>query len=298
MYPATAHSPLPPAQSTPPVWQRAKPLRYQRCQLTRNQRKLEHYRFSGFHLVFIETGQGWHWVDNQRMSVEAGDLFLIPPNSLYEPKGLETTQHWIVTFTPDILIAGQVTSEGRIIQPIELLLGMFIRNQGTVVNHLQVSFDDRSLWLMHLRQLETELKNQNCSLTESARKLMVNLLCEVTRLATPHLNQTWFLSHPLLGRVFQYIERNYRRKISLSDVAESVGLSPSYLTDLVRRQTGQTILNWIIEYRMAEARYLLLETKYSIEQIAESVGYLDTSYFIRQFRQVHQITPQAWRNIQ
>jgi AraC-like DNA-binding protein len=298
MYPATAHSPLPPSQPTHPVWQQAKPLRYQRCQLTRNQRKLEHYRFSGFHLVFIQRGQGWHRVDNQRMSVEAGDLILIPPNSLYEPKGLVSTLHWIVTFTPDILIAGQITPKGRIIQPIELLLGMFIRNQGATVNHLQVNLSDRSLWLEHLQQLEQELHNQECALTESARKLMVNLLSEVTRLATPHLNQTWFLSHPLLGKVFQYIERNYRRKISLSDVAESVGLSPSYLTDLVRRQTGQTILNWIIEYRMAEARYLLLETKYSIEQIAESVGYLDTSYFIRQFRQVHQITPQAWRNIQ
>jgi AraC-like DNA-binding protein len=298
MYPATAHSSLPTPQPTHPDWQRAKPLRYQRCQLTRNQRKLEHYRFSGFHLVFIEMGQGWHQVDDQKMSVTAGDLFLIPPNSTYEPKGLVTTLHWIVTFTPDILIAGQITPKGRIIQPIELLLGMFIRNQGAVVNHLQVSPSDRSLWLGHLQHLEQELQSQDCSPTESTRKLIVNLLGEVTRLATPHLNQTWFLSHPLLSQVFQYIERNYRRKISLSDVAESVGLSPSYLTDLVRRQTGQTILNWIIEYRMAEARYLLLETKYSIEQIAESVGYLDTSYFIRQFRQVHQITPQSWRNVQ
>lgn len=68
-----------------------------------------------------------------------------------------------------------------------------------------------------------------------------------------------------------------------------------YLTDLVRRETGRTVLNWILERRMAEARCLLLETARSVNQIAEAVGYLDTGYFIRLFRRSNGKTPQAWR---
>lgn len=107
-----------------------------------------------------------------------------------------------------------------------------------------------------------------------------------------------FPANPQLREVFDFIEANYRQAISLSDVAKAVRYSPAYLTDLVRRQTGQTVNNWIVERRIAEACYLLLETDKTVNQIAEAVGYLDSSHFIRHFRQIHKMPPNAWRNAQ
>ena len=104
-----------------------------------------------------------------------------------------------------------------------------------------------------------------------------------------------FPSIPKLSECFNFIEANYHQQISLRDVAQAVGYSPAYLTDLVRRQTGQSICRWIINRRMAEACRLLLATNQSVQAIAEAVGYFDTSYFIRQFRQLNGMTPQAWR---
>lgn len=102
-------------------------------------------------------------------------------------------------------------------------------------------------------------------------------------------------SQPLLSNVFRFIETNYQQSISLREVAEAVGRSPAYLTDLVRRETGKTVLNWIIERRMAEARRLLLETEHSVEWIAEAVGYFDRRHFSRQFLRFHDATPHTWR---
>jgi YesN/AraC family two-component response regulator len=102
-------------------------------------------------------------------------------------------------------------------------------------------------------------------------------------------------SDPDLREVFRFIEANYNQPITLSDVAETVGYSPAYLTNLVRRQTGQTVQGWIIERRMAAARSLLLETNQRVEEIAAQVGYYHTVHFFRQFRQYHGTTPQAWR---
>ncbi|MCU0534301.1 MAG: DNA-binding response regulator [Hydrococcus sp. Prado102] len=98
-----------------------------------------------------------------------------------------------------------------------------------------------------------------------------------------------------LQNVFDYIEANYNREIALSDVAQAIGYSPAYLTNRVKHETGRTINAWIIERRMAAARSLLLETDWSVEQIANSVGYLNASYFFRQFRQYQGTTPKAWR---
>lgn len=100
---------------------------------------------------------------------------------------------------------------------------------------------------------------------------------------------------PLLSKAFSFIEENYQNQISLREVAKEVGLSSAYLTDLIRRKTGKTVLTWITERRMAEARKLLLETNQSIEQITEAVGYFDRRHFSRLFLRFHKSTPHAWR---
>ncbi|MGB7443291.1 MAG: helix-turn-helix domain-containing protein [Coleofasciculaceae cyanobacterium] len=107
-----------------------------------------------------------------------------------------------------------------------------------------------------------------------------------------------FPSYPQIGQVFKFIEENYYQSISLSDVAVAVGYCPAYLTDLVRRCTGQTVNHWIIERRMVAARTLLLETNQCVHQIAQALGYQYDSHFFRQFRQFHETTPQAWRKAQ
>ncbi|GEM_PF-2284477 len=103
-------------------------------------------------------------------------------------------------------------------------------------------------------------------------------------------------SRPSLTKVFSFIEANHRNPISLRDVAQAVGYSGAYLTNLVQQETGRTVLQWITEYRMAEARLLLLKTQKSVNQIAIDVGYQSTEHFIRQFKKIHNKTPNAWRN--
>jgi AraC-like DNA-binding protein len=107
-----------------------------------------------------------------------------------------------------------------------------------------------------------------------------------------------FPNNPQLSQVFQFIEANYSQPISLSDVAVAVGYCAAYLTDLVRRNTGYTVNDWIAERRMLAARALLLESDQCVSQIAQAVGYQHEGYFFRQFRRHHGITPQAWRKAQ
>ncbi|BAZ71109.1 transcriptional regulator (plasmid) [Fischerella sp. NIES-4106] len=107
-----------------------------------------------------------------------------------------------------------------------------------------------------------------------------------------------FPSIPLLCEVFEFIELNYHQSIRLKEVAQAVGYSSAYLTDLVRRLTGKTVNNWIVERRIAEASTLLLETNYSVEEIALKVGYQNINHFYCQFRNYYKNTPRAWRESQ
>ena len=133
--------------------------------------------------------------------------------------------------------------------------------------------------------VSVHLKQENLSTTTESEK-------------SNTLRTSIFPSIPRLSEVFEFIELNYHQSIRLKEVAQAVGYSSAYLTDLVRRLTGKTVNNWIIERRIAEASTLLLETNDSVDEIALKVGYQNINHFYCQFRDYYKNTPRAWRETQ
>jgi len=143
-----------------------------------------------------------------------------------------------------------------------------------------------------------------CSIEELLRAITTRLqkqqkileLVDPRRLNQSPAPQHLPLCYPQLSLVFNFIEAHFCEQISLKDVALHVGYSPAYLTTLMQRETGRTVNCWIAEYRMAQARSLLLKANLSINEVATHAGFLDTCHFIRKFRQYHKTTPKAWRD--
>jgi AraC-like DNA-binding protein len=91
------------------------------------------------------------------------------------------------------------------------------------------------------------------------------------------------------------IDRDYATLQGPSDVAGQLGKSLSYVTDLMREQTGYTMATWLREKRLFAASLLLAERTPSIIDVALAVGYGDAGHFARQFVRRFGITPSAWR---
>ncbi len=158
----------------------------------------------------------------------------------------------------------------------------------SISNSEIISLDSTQLDKPHLSQ---EYKSEYKSAVNSAEILEPYL----SKIRIDY--ESIFAFDPLLSKVFQFINKYYYQPITLCNVAQAVGYSSAYLTDLVRRQTGKTVNHWIIEYRMIAARTLLLETNFSVNQIASAVGYHNEGHFFRQFRKHHKTTPLGWRKI-
>lgn len=99
----------------------------------------------------------------------------------------------------------------------------------------------------------------------------------------------------LVSDALRFIETRCLGPLSLGDVAAFVRRSPSHVSTAVRRATGQSVTEWIIAGRLAEARRRLLHSDEMVDVIAERVGYADPTHFIRLFRRAHGATPAAWR---
>lgn len=93
-----------------------------------------------------------------------------------------------------------------------------------------------------------------------------------------------------------YIERNYNRDTSISDVAHYVALSVNYFANLFKKRTGETIGEYITTVRIREAQRLLRQSDFMVSEIAYIVGYRSPYYFSRVFRKAVNQSPTEYRD--
>lgn len=93
-----------------------------------------------------------------------------------------------------------------------------------------------------------------------------------------------------------YIYGHLHEKIHAVTLAEHVGLNRSYLSTLFKKETGQTISDYILSKRMEAACNMLRYSEYTYAEIAATLAYSSQSHFIRVFRAQTGYTPKEYRN--
>ena len=99
-----------------------------------------------------------------------------------------------------------------------------------------------------------------------------------------------------VNTVIQYLNIHYSQKIVLEELAELVHTSQTYLSKLFKRETGQTVIDYLNGLRIQEAKRLLITTSKSVDEVAQDVGFSSPKYFTRIFRAYTETTPSAFRN--
>jgi AraC-like DNA-binding protein len=154
---------------------------------------------------------------------------------------------------------------------------------------------ERARWQSRFRYLLDELCTHRGDDGGIVYAVLKSFLLDIMQFIRPAGEVDVPSGRGVLEAVFQYIDAHYRSAITLRDVAAIVHFSPAYLTDLVRRETGRPIHQWISKRRLDAARSLLAETDRPIAEIAEDVGFRDPTYFGRYFSKTTGQTPRAWR---
>jgi YesN/AraC family two-component response regulator len=98
-----------------------------------------------------------------------------------------------------------------------------------------------------------------------------------------------------IERIKDYIRRNSDKKITLKDAADLVCLCPKYLSRIFQERTNTGFNEYALSLKIENARGYLENSDYSIEQIAEKLGYQNSESFIRLFKRTQRLTPAAYR---
>lgn len=92
------------------------------------------------------------------------------------------------------------------------------------------------------------------------------------------------------------IHARIQEPLTIKEVARQVHLNPSYFSVLFKEETGVNFTDYLTMYRIRKAKKLLLETDAGLDEISERIGYQTTSYFIKTFKKLEQMTPNEFRN--
>jgi len=96
--------------------------------------------------------------------------------------------------------------------------------------------------------------------------------------------------------VLSYVHENYATTtLSNKEIASHFGYHPDHLSNLIRQETGRSLHQYIIYYRLQIAKNYLLTTQLGISEIAWRCGFCSSAYFIKVFRENIGMTPKAYR---
>jgi len=234
-----------------------------------------HYH-DGFEIYYLIKGEVRYFLDNKIFNLSAGDIILIPPNTLHKTN--------IISDIPAERLLIDFTSQFFKKNDNDPLFSGF--NSFLVENPQQ--------YTKILTCIEDEFLSQNPQYEDMIRSLLSIFLISQSRSATTHNNDR---HSPFIERIINYINENYSENISLDSLSDKFSISKNYLSKLFKSKTGFGINEYLNIIRIKNARHLIISTNFSMSKISTLCGFNDSNYFSTVFKKNHGMSPIKYRKL-
>lgn len=147
---------------------------------------------------------------------------------------------------------------------------------------------------MHLDSTSSAyaIKIEQTHSLDTMPSLMVEMFRAYCRLVRKHAMKDY---SPPIQKALIYIDANLTGNLNLSSLADTLNVSSSYLSTLFKKETGQTLTEYINTRRVRHAKHLLESTRLQIQTVAQHCGIVDVQYFSRVFKRITGMTPKEYR---
>lgn len=256
----------------------------------RPQEQIGVHQRNTWELSYVIKGQGERILDETRASFAEHDLVLVAPN----------VEHgWI--FDPN-----HTDAEGN----IECITVQWTAEMLSQLSRLFPAWEEVKEQILAINQCAVFDAARSNALVDKLMRLdqcddihfpmvfldlILSILHEITSAQFIEKLARLSIAEQRLRQIDIYTSCNYARNISLTDVAQHVGMNRSSFCSFFKRETGQTYLTYLNSYRLKVARQLIEQREESISAICWQCGFNDLGYFDRLFRREFGIPPSAIR---
>jgi AraC-like DNA-binding protein len=227
-------------------------------------------------LHYVFEGEGVLRIDDKELKVKSNSFFLLPPDVLvqYQADEKNPWQYAWIHFhgfkSTEIVKSIGMTRKEPVYVPIEensqlkdavINLIMYKENEYACIGYMYILFDKMNRWTRHVeKKAGTNLRTMN-----------------------------------YMREAIQYINTKYCESIMVQQIADHCGVDRAYLSKIFKYATGNTLQEYLIQFRIKRAKQLLKDTDLSVKYISYSVGYNDPFTFSKVFKKQEGVSPSVWR---
>lgn len=231
------------------------------------------------------------YVLEQEITVSAGDGFFIMPGYLHSIRPTpqaEAAKYFTLIFHPEILYG----THGSYYEKSFYL--PFLNS-----NTPYYTFSNKDIWtepiFAKLKEIAEQYPNTSpefyLQTQHTLQDVWVSFSKNLTLQAKPEHTAR---NNRKILELIHFLHEHYQEKFSLTAMAEHVSMSRNECCRYFKRMMNMTIMEYLLEYRLAVAKNLLETTDLSITAVSEQAGFCDVSYFIKIFHQKTGMTPKAY----
>ena len=242
--------------------------------------------------VFVYNGILKYSVSNKIVTLKKGDFLIIPPGEFHSPVPNQNPadfnsieMKFYITNGINSLLLNEKHSE--IINVRSININQFLNSIRSILKEWRAknSGFQKAIYcqidylFLLLQREKTELPSNIDNESENNVSLSENRKIKI------------------YTKVKDYIDQNYMKDISFGDLANSMYISLSYMSELFKSKNGLSPVEYLNTIRLDKSKELIKTSELNFSQISEKVGYHSVYYFSRIFKKINSVTPSRYKAV-
>lgn len=248
------------------------------------------HRHDYYTIIFIERGQGTHFIDFTEYEIADRSIFFIMPGQMHQVILTSEPTGWIITFTEEFLIANSI--------PDKMINDIYLFNDYGQSPPLPINENDMPVYKNLILQMEHFEKSLETYTQEAVGSLVKVFLiqgnnhCSLRKSNNPQLVET---SNHILRTFKQLLNKKYATDHMVSNYADELAVTSDYLNKTVKNLTGKSAKDHIQSKLITEAKRSLLFSNISNKELAYELGFEESAHFNNFFKKTTGQTPSEFR---
>ncbi len=253
---------------------------------------------------YVVSGKIGHVVNRSQFTVNAGDIFIIPPSVPHGLVQLEGHSFTIIEleFIPEFLWGGVDA-----MQHVESFFDFayiepFLVSMKDVRPRLNIPPRDRPVVDEAYAEIFNEYNERADGYLLAIKACLLRLLVRLGRLHAKEVllsdtGNLFAIHRNAINRALRYMDTHYKQQVTVDILAEEAILSRSYFSYLFKQINGMTCIEYLQEKRLQKACEQLVGTDLPIARLAIEAGFSTITHFNRVFKARRGISPRQYRQL-